>query len=46
VAAKWLDFPWTGEVCGGDHEEIHDVGLQAYVYAHGEQLEEVRCFQI
>jgi hypothetical protein len=34
------------EVYGGDPEEIQDVGLQAYVYVHGDQLEEARRFQI
>jgi hypothetical protein len=33
---------WTREVCGGER----DVGLEAYVYTHGDQLEEARCFRI
>jgi hypothetical protein len=33
-------FLGTGEVCSGDSEEVWDAGLQAYVYAHGDQLEE------
>jgi hypothetical protein len=37
-------FPWTWEVRSGDSEEIQDVGLQAYVYAHGDQIEEAICF--
>jgi hypothetical protein len=37
---------WIGEVCGGDPKEIQNVGPHAYIYAHGDQLEEARCFQI
>jgi hypothetical protein len=44
VEKRWSDFPWRGEVCSGDPEEIWDVGLHAYVYAQGDQLEEASFF--
>jgi hypothetical protein len=40
VTVRWSDCPGTREVCNGDSEEVWYAGLQAYVYAHGDQLEE------
>jgi hypothetical protein len=40
VAMRWSNFSRTREVCSVDSKEVWYARPQAYVYAHGDQLEE------